>query len=107
MQELLTYSSVKTALEKAKSKKMKVVIDFSAKWCGPCKVISPLFESLSLKHGSTTVFIKVDVDENSETAQKFEVSAMPTFVFIDGDGGVVDRMAGANAERLTSMVESL
>jgi thioredoxin 1 len=53
---------------------------------------------------SDVVFLKVDVDENPETAAKFSVSAMPTFVFIKG-GEVVDRLMGANAPRLQELIE--
>ena len=50
------------------------------------------------------VFLKVDVDENPETAAKYSVSAMPTFLFIKG-GEVVDRLMGANAPRLQELIE--
>ncbi|KAK0098047.1 hypothetical protein PV326_011582 [Microctonus aethiopoides] len=58
-----------------------VVIDFFATWCGPCKIIAPQFEELSKKH-SSVIFLKVDVDENDEISATYEVSSMPTFVFI-------------------------
>lgn len=54
------------------------VVDFTATWCGPCKMISPIFESYS-KVYPTVKFIKVDVDENDEITASAEVSAMPTF----------------------------
>ena len=50
------------------------------------------------------VFLKVDVDENPETAAKYSVSAMPTFLFIKS-GEVVDRLMGANASRLQELIE--
>ena len=50
------------------------------------------------------VFLKVDVDENPETASKYSVSAMPTFLFIK-NGEVVDRLMGANAPRLQELIE--
>ncbi|KAL7485192.1 hypothetical protein ACHAW6_010783 [Cyclotella cf. meneghiniana] len=75
------------------------VIDFTATWCGPCKMIAPIFKELSEEHGSSAQFIKVDVDDNPEAAQKYGVSAMPTFLFIKG-GEVVDRLMGANSDRL-------
>ena len=53
---------------------------------------------------SNVVFVKVDVDENPETAAKYSVSAMPTFVFIKG-GEVVDRLMGANAARLQELIQ--
>lgn len=62
-------------------------------------MIAPIFKDLSEEHGSRAQFIKVDVDDNPEAAQKYGVSAMPTFVFIKG-GEVVDRLMGANSDRL-------
>jgi thioredoxin 1 len=53
---------------------------------------------------SNVVFVKVDVDENPDTAAKYSVSAMPTFVFIKG-GDVVDRLMGANAARLQELIQ--
>ena len=52
------------------------------------------------------VFVKVDVDENSETAAKYSVSAMPTFIFIK-KGEVVDKLMGANPLKLKEMLEDL
>jgi len=60
------------------------------------------FEELS-EDMSDVVFVKVDVDENPETAAKYSVSAMPTFLFIK-EGQVVDRLMGANPERLQSLL---
>ena len=48
-------------------------------WCGPCQMIAPIFKELSNTHDDV-VFLKVDVDENPDTAAKYSVSAMPTFV---------------------------
>ena len=67
--------------------------------CGPCKQIAPIYKELSNEFGSRASFIKVDVDDNPEAAQKYGVSAMPTFLFIKG-GEVVDRLMGANSDRL-------
>ncbi|XP_064386041.1 thioredoxin-like isoform X2 [Halichondria panicea] len=57
-----------------------VVIDFTAAWCGPCKVIGPKFEAMSLEF-TDVKFYKVDVDDNDETAEHVGISAMPTFNF--------------------------
>lgn len=71
--------------------------------CGPCRIIGPVFHELS-DEINNVVFVKVDVDDNPETAAKYSVSAMPTFVFIK-KGQVVDRLMGANASRLKSMIQ--
>ena len=78
-----------------------------ATWCGPCKQISPFYKELSESEDfANVVFLKVDVDENPETAAKYGVSAMPTFIFIKA-GEVIDRLMGANPGRLQEMIEEL
>jgi thioredoxin 1 len=53
---------------------------------------------------TNVVFVKVDVDDNAETAAKYQVSAMPTFLFIQ-QGEVVDKLMGASATRLQEMIQ--
>ncbi|XP_046576714.1 thioredoxin-like [Haliotis rubra] len=80
-----------------------VVVDFFATWCPPCTGIAPFFEALSVKY-PLVVFIKVDVDENEETAAVCEVEAMPTFKFYK-DGKQVDELVGASQVDLEAKVE--
>jgi thioredoxin 1 len=83
----------------------KVVLDFFATWCGPCKRIAPFFEELSTKY-ETITFLKVDVDEAGELVDMFGISAMPTFVFLD-KGVVVGRVEGADLRAIGNHLESL
>lgn len=66
-------------------------------------MIAPLFKELS-DAMPDVVFLKVDVDENPDTAAKYSVSAMPTFIFLKG-GSVVDRLMGANPARLQELID--
>lgn len=79
---------VKEALEADK----KVVIDFYATWCGPCKKISPILEEIAGEHDDIKL-IKVDVDKNEVLAQKFNITAMPTLVVLE-NGEEVGRNVG-------------
>lgn len=65
-------------------------------------MIAPLFSELS-EQFDNVVFVKVDVDKNPDTAAKYSVSAMPTFVFVK-NGEVVDRLMGANPTRLQELI---
>jgi thioredoxin 1 len=71
----------------------KVIIDFSAEWCGPCKMLAPVFEDVAKEMKDKAKFGKVDVDKESDLAQRFQVMAVPTLVFFR-DGEQVDRVAG-------------
>eukprot|EP00903_Cladosiphon_okamuranus_P007672 g7439.t1 len=82
-----------------------VVVDFTATWCSPCQKIAPEFEQLS-QELTDVVFLKVDVDENEETAQKYEVFQMPTFLFMR-KGEVVEQFSGANIAVLRQRIDRL
>ncbi|KAF2020123.1 thioredoxin-domain-containing protein [Aaosphaeria arxii CBS 175.79] len=81
------------------------VVDFYADWCGPCKAIAPVFSGLADKETKPgkLQFCKVDVDACQDVAQKYGVSAMPTFLVIKS-GSVVETIRGANASALTAAV---
>ncbi|MBO9130572.1 thioredoxin [Bacillus sp. 165] len=70
-----------------------VLVDFWAPWCGPCKMIAPVLEELDAEMGEKVKVVKVDVDENQETAIKFEVMSIPA-LFVLKDGQVVEKTLG-------------
>uniref|UniRef100_A0A0D9WIE8 Phloem sap 13 kDa protein 1 n=1 Tax=Leersia perrieri TaxID=77586 RepID=A0A0D9WIE8_9ORYZ len=90
-------------IEEANTAKKLVVIDFTASWCGPCRVIAPIFADLAKNHPNV-VFLKVDVDELKPIAEQFSVEAMPTFLFMK-EGDVKDRVVGAMKDELTNKVK--
>lgn len=79
-----------------------VVVDFSATWCGPCKMIKPFFHSLCDKY-SNVVFLEVDVDDCQDVAADCEVKCMPTFQFYK-KGQKVGEFSGANKEKLEASI---
>ena len=68
------------------------VVDFFATWCGPCKMLAPVFESVS-EELDEAMFVKVDIDQSLELAQKFGISTVPTMMIFK-DGQVVDKLVG-------------
>lgn len=74
------------------------VLYFTATWCGPCRVISPLFSSLAGKYPKV-VFLKVDIDEARDVAARWNISSVPTFFFIR-NGKELDKVVGADKNAL-------
>jgi thioredoxin 1 len=74
-----------------------VVVDFWAEWCGPCKMIAPLVDELSREYEGKVKMVKVDVDNNSNTAMKYGIRNIPTLLFFKG-GEVVDKQVGVVAK---------
>ena len=79
-----------------------VIVDFSATWCAPCKMIAPVFTELAGSHPQA-VFAKVDVDECEATSEAQEVSAMPTFQAFSG-GKKIASFSGASKQQLHDFV---
>merc|ERR1712023_269581 len=83
-----------------------VCVDFTATWCGPCKMIGPVFEALAAEQAGKAIFIKVDVDENDETAAAVGISCMPTFQFYSS-GQKIAEFSGADEGALRAKVAEL
>ncbi|KAG6475624.1 thioredoxin H1-like [Zingiber officinale] len=92
-------------LEASNASKKLVVVDFTASWCGPCRMIAPLFTELAKKFPNV-VFLKVDVDELQTVARDWAIEGMPTFVFLK-EGTIVDKIVGADKVALPKKIELL
>ena len=73
---------------------MPLLLDFSAEWCGPCKMMSPIVELIANELDGKALIGKLDIDQNPTTAARFGVRNFPTFLFFK-DGKLVDRVIGA------------
>ena len=71
-----------------------VVVDFWAEWCMPCKMIAPVLEQISQDYAGKLKVAKVNVDDNGELAQRYNVVSIPTLLLIK-DGDVVSQQVGA------------
>jgi thioredoxin 1 len=80
--------------------------DFYADWCGPCKTQDPILDDLEEDWGDSVAFEKVDVDENQDVANEYDVRSIPTIV-VENDDGVVERFVGVTQrEQLEDALEA-
>ncbi len=73
--------------------KLPVLVDFSAVWCAPCKMLEPLLEEISIEHADKLKVVKVDIDHNPEIAMKFQVMSVPTLILFS-NGEAKERLTG-------------
>ncbi len=73
----------------------KLVVDFWAAWCGPCKMLAPTVEALAKDYKGKVVFAKLDTDESPRTAMALGIHSIPTLIFFR-EGKQVDRLTGAH-----------
>jgi thioredoxin 1 len=74
-----------------------VVVDFTAPWCGPCKMLGPIIEELAKELDGTVKIGKVNVDESPQIASKYGIISIPTILFVK-NGSVIDQHTGLLAK---------
>ncbi len=74
--------------------KKDMAVDFYADWCGPCKIMSPIFDEVANEISPKVSFAKVNVDDSPNTAEKFSIMGVPTVLYFKS-GSLVDKTVGA------------
>lgn len=82
-----------------------ILVDFWAEWCAPCRMLAPTIDAIAEQFGETAGVVKVNVDENTSTAQRYGIKGIPTLILFSA-GKEVERVVGATSkESISRMVE--
>jgi thioredoxin 1 len=83
-----------------------VLVDFWAKWCGPCKMIAPILEEVAAENQSIKI-VKVDVDENQELAVKYGIRSIPTMYLFKNGAIEASKMGASSKSALVGWLDSV
>jgi thioredoxin 1 len=84
-----------------------VLVDFSAEWCGPCKMMPPILKEVKDKMGDSVTILKMDIDRNPAVASAYQIQSVPTLI-VFRDGQVKWRQSGVTrADQLKSVLEGM
>ncbi|MBC7090614.1 MAG: thioredoxin [Nitrososphaeria archaeon] len=71
-----------------------VIVDFFAEWCGPCKMMAPIFEQIAREYSPSIMFAKLNVDQSPDIAERFIIMGVPTIIYFKS-GKAVEKIVGA------------
>lgn len=82
-----------------------VLVDFWAEWCAPCRMLAPTIDLIAEQYSDTAAVVKVNVDDNTATAQRYGIKGIPTLILFSG-GKEVERVVGATSkDSISKMIE--
>ncbi|NES82838.1 MAG: thioredoxin [Moorea sp. SIO2B7] len=82
-----------------------VVVDYTAKWCGPCRLIAPFIDKLAAEYKGRAKVVKIDIDNNKDKVKQYEIKSIPAVLFFKG-GEVVEKIIGkATYEEFSQLLE--
>jgi len=82
-----------------------VMVDFWAEWCGPCRALGPKLEEIATEKANVKV-VKINIDQNKETAQKFGIRSIPTMILFKGGKDLETLMGNLSKEEITSKIDA-
>jgi thioredoxin 1 len=84
--------------------KLPVLVDFWAEWCGPCRMLAPILEEVAKEYQGKVKFVKVNVDQSSETAATFNVRGIPTLILFKNGEAAATKVGALSKGQLSSFL---
>lgn len=86
---------------------LPLMVDCTASWCGPCKLVSPLMDRLAASYEGKATVVKLDIDENKDTAQKYGIKSIPAILLFK-NGELIETIVGVSPyERFSEALDAL
>lgn len=103
----VTFIQDETELDLLLANESLLVVDFTASWCGPCKLVAPLMDKLADEYGDQIKVFKLDLDSNKPVAKRFSIRSIPAILFFK-DGELTETLIGVKPyEDFSSVVARL
>ena len=83
-----------------------VLLDFWAEWCGPCKMIAPLLDEAATEYAEKLSIVKINIDENPNTPQKFGIRSIPTLMIFKDGAPQAQKLGAMSKSQLTEFLDS-
>ena len=83
-----------------------VLVDFWAPWCGPCRRVSPVVEEIASERGDALKVVKLNIDDNQQTAVKFNVMSIPTLMLFKNGEVVATKVGAMSKSQLTAFIDA-
>ena len=103
---MVKYITAKELTELLQNTEKTVFCDFWASWCGPCRMLAPVFEAIAEKYEGQAEFVKINVDEEEDAAVKYRISSIPNIIAFQNGGVKANNLGFVPAEALEAFVKA-
>ncbi len=106
MNNSISHLTDETFEEEVIQSNIPVLVDYWAEWCGPCKMIAPILDSLTDEYAGKLKIAKLNIDDNQKTPQKFAVRGIPTLMIFKNGNVEATKVGALSRSELTAFIES-
>ena len=106
MSENIVHTSDSTFEDDVLKSEIPVLLDFWAEWCGPCKMIAPILDEAATEYAGRLSVVKINIDENPNTPQKFGIRSIPTLMIFKDVAPQAQKLGAMSKSQLTEFLDS-